>query len=668
MEDLATTAAHQKVTEHLRAVHEPAFGLPHSIREPHVTRDGARTVVTGAVFDELEGLPRTAVYTAEGGKLRAVVTGQGSSRSARFSPDGRTLAFLSDRGKAGVFQLYLLASDGFGEARPAPEVPGTVEYACWSPDGSRVLLGVAGLGAELSGGQGSGTNSKQVREKPSWFPKLDDGTNAAGWRSLWVYTVASDELTQVSPEGLNCWEAAWCGPDRVVAVASDAPGEDEWYTAHLSLIDLTGDARKLLGSDVQLGLPAGSPDGAWVAVVEAVCSDRWVVAGDVLLVDPATGAVRRPGTRGTDVTQLEWLDAGRLGYVGQRRLDSVAGIIEVDGGEAEEVFSTDLSCCGGGFYPQGAFTGDGRVVTVQDSYELAPQLVLSGPDGSRTLASVAHPGTEFLRSAAGSAEAVTWTAPDGLEIDGILCRPAGNGPFPLVVSIHGGPIWAYQNSWSMRYAWVPLLVQQGYAVLSPNPRGSGGRGQEFAARVVGDMGGADTHDYLSGIDALVERGLVDGSRVGLIGGSYGGFMSSWLVTQDTRFAAAVPISPVTDWYSQSFTSNIAAWGNRFLGADPEQAGTNAHTRSPVLHASKARTPCLNVASALDNCTPPGQAKEFHQALLAHGVPSTLAIYPEEGHGVRAFPAQIDFLTRMLQWFERYMPPSSLPGKIGERDT
>ncbi|HEY2063713.1 MAG TPA: prolyl oligopeptidase family serine peptidase, partial [Amycolatopsis sp.] len=212
----------------------------------------------------------------------------------------------------------------------------------------------------------------------------------------------------------------------------------------------------------------------------------------------------------------------------------------------------------------------------------------------------------------------------------------------------------FQNSWSMRYPWVPLLVAQGYAVLSPNPRGSSGRGQEFAGHVVGDMGGADTHDYLSGIDALVERGVVDGARVGLIGGSYGGFMSSWLVTQDSRFAAAVPMSPVTDWYSQGFTSNISAWGNRFLDADPETAGSRAHTRSPVLHASTARTPCLNVAGALDRCTPPGQAREFHQALLAHGVPSVLVIYPEEGHGVRAYPAQIDFLTRVLQWFDRYL--------------
>ncbi len=379
-----------------------------------------------------------------------------------------------------------------------------------------------------------------------------------------------------------------------------------------------------------------------------------MVAGDLLLVDPETGAVRRFGTNDTDVTRLEWLTAGRVGYVGQRHLESVAGTVELPEGTVTEVFTTEGSFSGT-YYPDGAFTADGRVLTVQDAYDLPPRLVLAGPDGQRVLASLDDPGTAYLQSVAGSAEAVTWKAPDGLAIEGVLCLPAGEGPFPLVVNIHGGPIGAFQNTWSMGQPWVPLLVAQGYAVLNPNPRGSGGRGREFASRVVGDMGGADTHDHLSGIDALAGRGVIDSSRVGLIGGSYGGYMTSWLVTQDTRFAAAVSISPVTDWYSQGFTSVVAGWGNKFLAADPEQPGTAAHTRSPVLQASKVRTPCLNVAGALDKSTPPGQAQEFHHALLAHGVPSVLAIYPEEGHMVRAFPAQVDLLARLLHWFERYMP-------------
>ena len=105
--------------------------------------------------------------------------------------------------------------------------------------------------------------------------------------------------------------------------------------------------------------------------------------------------------------------------------------------------------------------------------------------------------------------AVAWSAPDGLRIEGILCTPGGEGPFPLVVNIHGGPVWAFRNLWSMFYAWTPLLVAAGYAVLNPNPRGSAGRGQDFARLVFGEMGGDDTHDFTSGVDALVERGIVD---------------------------------------------------------------------------------------------------------------------------------------------------------------
>jgi dipeptidyl aminopeptidase/acylaminoacyl peptidase len=658
MKDMRGTQPYQTVEKHLRSLHEPAFGRPSGLKEPHITPDGSRVAVTAEILDELTGKPHTAVFTAENGTLRRLSSRSGSARWARFAPDGTTLAFLADRAQTGVFQLHLLGSR-FGEAAPAPEVPGTIEYAYWSPDGRQLLLGVAGLDADMSGGQGSGHNPGESGDVPAWFPQTDYGDTSAGeWRSLWVYTVDDGEPRRVSPEGLNCWEAGWCGPDAIVAITSDAPGEDDWYGAALTRIDVaSGATRTLLTSDVQLGLPTGSPDGRYASVVRAACSDRWLVAGDLLLIDTVSGDVRPADTAGTDVTRLEWLDAGRLGYLGIRHLDSVAAVIDMRAGTTAELFATPLACGGSTFYPDGAFTADGRVLTIQESYELPQQLALCGPDGDTVLASIAHPGTDYLRSVAGRAEEISWTAPDGLEIEGILCRPAGDGPFPLIVNIHGGPIHAFRDQWAMRASWVPLLVSRGYMVLNPNPRGSTGRGQEFAARVIGDMGGADTYDYLSGIDALVERGLADPARIGLIGGSYGGFMSSWLVGQDTRFAAAVPASPVTDWYSQTFTSNIAGWGLKYLDADPEQPGSGAHTRSPVLHASKVRTPCLNVAGLLDNCTPPGQAAEFHHALRAHGVPSALVLYPQEGHGVRSYPAVIDFLARVLDWFERYMPPS-----------
>ncbi|MEV0266214.1 S9 family peptidase [Streptomyces sp. NPDC050617] len=688
--DLRKTASYVAVDDHLRKLYEPAFGSPQALREPRVTADGRRVVVTGAVFDKLDGVPRTALYTCRNGRLEPLSAGPASAQGAVFSPDGSTLAFLSDRGTPRMFQLHLMGTDQFGEAVAAPAVPGSIEYAHWSPDGRRILLGVAGLGADLSGGEGSATvttgagsgsgaeaasgsgsgagaasgseggaesadGSGAADAAPSWQPLVETGEED-GRRSLWLYAPGTGELHQLSPEGLNCWEAGWCGDGHVAAVTSQGADEDSWYQAVLTLIDTAdGGCRELLGSEVQLGLPMGSPDGRTAAVVQAVCSDRWLVAGDLLLIDTATGSTQAVDTAGTDVTGLQWIDRERIGYTGQRGLDSVAGIVDVATRSVREVYSTALACGGATFFPAGSFTADGRVLTVQESYELPQQLVLTDGAADDVLASVAHPGTEYLRSVGGTAREVSWLAPDGLEIQGILCTPEGPGPFPLVVNIHGGPVWAFRNTWSMLYPWVPLLVSRGYAVLNPNPRGSVGRGQEFAGRVVGDMGGADTADLLSGIDHLVERGLVDPARVGLIGGSYGGFMSAWLVTQDTRFAASVPIAPVTDWYSQSLTSNIGEWGNSFLKADLTRPDSLAFSRSPVFHAHRARTPCLVVAGAKDRCTPPGQAREFHQALRANGVESALVIYPEEGHGVRSFPALTDFLTRTMDWFERHMP-------------
>ncbi len=491
---------------------------------------------------------------------------------------------------------------------------------------------------------------------------MEAGTPEDAWRSLWLYTPVSGELTRISPDGLNVWEADWSGPGHVLAITSERPGEDDWYSAVLSRLDISaGEVTELLRSDVQLGLPAGTADGARAAVVQAVCSDRWVVAGDLILLDLMTGTSCAVDTEGTDVTAVRWIDGTRLGYFGQRHLDSVAGIADTgDGPLPESITGKELAASAQSwaswFYPAGAFTSDGRIVVIRDDYDLPQEVAIIGTGADQVLASLAHAGTDYLRSVAGTATNVSWNAPDGTPIEGVLCTPAGDGPFPLVLHVHGGPVGAYQRSWRMHDYAVPLLVSRGYAVLNPNPRGSSGRGQEFAAAVVGDMGGADTYDYLSGIDAMVERGIADPERIGTMGVSYGGFMSAWLVTQDQRFSAAVAGSPVTEWYSFTFTTNISRWGLWFLDdADPEQAANQVHERSPVMHASKARTPTLLTAGAKDRCTPAGEAREFYQALTGHGIDAELVVYPGEGHGVSRFPAVTDYLTRLVTWFERYMP-------------
>jgi len=218
------------------------------------------------------------------------------------------------------------------------------------------------------------------------------------------------------------------------------------------------------------------------------------------------------------------------------------------------------------------------------------------------------------------------------------------------MDIHGGPVWQCRNRWQGRLRGAKLLADHGIASLFPNPRGSSGRGQDFARRVKGDMGGEDAHDYLTALDALVARGIADAARLGVTGISYGGFMSAWLVTQDPRFAAAVPISTVANWYSQHRTSQIPYFDALFLDGEPSALDGLFFARSPAFFAHKVRTPVLQLTGALDQNTPPTQALEFHRSLLEHGVRSVLVTYPTAGHGIRGFPEVIDATARYVGWF------------------
>lgn len=659
--DIRETPLFKEIEDQYRRLLEPAFGSVASASSPVVSPDGRKVALTGVIPERLEGSPTTRVCIVDRatGEIEATTSGPNDDRLPAWSPDGSRLAFLSDRAEKGQNLLYIAPAENLDAPTAAPAVPGTAEYLAWSPDGRHIILGVAGRGADLSGGQGGGTHKAAEDELPSWLPEVDSGVDESDWRRLYLYDVSSGEMRVMSREGLNVWEAAWAGPDRVVAIVSEHPGEGAWYTAPLALIDVaSGKERVLYRSEWQLGVPVASPSGERLAVIEAICSDRLVVAGDLLLAEPGSGAATRIDTNGVDVTALTWRDDTRLLFGGLRGLHSVVGEHDASTGQTRELWDTEEGL--GIYFPDPARVsplGEDGFVVMRDSYARYPELVEMAGGQIRTIRSFEHGGVEYLRSIAGTMEEVRWNAPDGLEIQGLLVRPNGSSPHPLITVVHGGPVSATRNRWPAdhRVSLGPLLAARGYAVFYPNPRGSVGRGQEFARAVYGDLGGAETYDTLSGIDALVERGIADPERLGVTGGSHGGFMTSWLVTQTDRFAAAVSVAPVNDWHSFHWTTNIPHFDAGFLQDDPTHAAGNYDERSPVMFAKNVRTPTLNVAGGQDRCTPPTQAVEFHNALLENGVESVLVIYPEEGHGVRTMPAAIDYAARVIGWFEDHMP-------------
>jgi dipeptidyl aminopeptidase/acylaminoacyl peptidase len=662
LRDIRETALYREAEALYNTLRQPGTGQISDAAEIHASPDGQYAVFAATIVDKLDGAPTTRVcqFDLTSTATRVLTFGPNTDRLPKYSPDGRQIAFLSDRYREGDFQLYLLDPIR-GAARGTPHVDGWVEYLHWSPDGQRVLLGVAGHGADISGGQGAVTSKQVTQNLPSWMPAVETGTENYRWRRVWVYDLATDHVRQVSDAETNIWEAVWCGNDALAAVVSPGSAEGLWYNARLHVVDIaTGISREIYKPKDQLGWPAASPSGKHLAIVEAVCSDRWIVAGELRLIEPESGKVRHVDTRGVDVSYTEWRSERQLLLAGHGGFETVVGLCDAVFGTFAEVWRGQDVTTGGWYVTVSGYKEPGDCVLVGESFVRAPEVAVIRKGKYQPIKSFDLGCADQAKAI--RVECVTWRAPDDLEIQGWLLRPQGKGPYPLVMNVHGGPIWQWRPVWlgrSSRGLPALMLVKRGYAVFFPNPRGSTGRGQDFARHVMGDMGGADAYDCLSGLDHLVAQGIADPTRLGVTGGSYGGFMTSWLITQDDRFAAAVAVAPVTNYVTEHLIGNIPHFVTLFLADKYNNLAGKYFQRSPIMHAHKAKTPTLNICGALDRCTPPEEAVQFHNTLLENGVKSRLVIYPEEGHGVRKLPAAVDYVARVVAWFHEHMPAAEV---------
>ena len=602
-----------------------------SLRRPvevEVSADGRIAYTVSPIFRERDGVIETRLWigdepATEAGAVDAL---------PRFSPDGSELAFASDRGHTGRMSLWVHGRGELGS------IEGSIEDIRWSPAGDELLVLAADLGSDRAGAQTA------TRIVEAGAPEEDPIVirPAQHWRRLFRVDARTGESREVSPPGVNVFEFDWAGREAV-AVCTDDPSESAWYDAWIGVLDLTlRSADRVHDPQWQLQNPRISPGGR-IAWIEGFASDRAVVTGTIAVhgVGPLAPEL--------DVTWIEWADDETLWYAGSRHAGSHFGRIRLDG-SYDELYAGDALV--GYRHQQRVAVGGTRICAVFETPERPPEVVDFTDGAPEPVTSL----NDELRDVAAVADVsdYTWTSFDGLEIQGLLYRPrdAANGPLPLVVYVHGGPT----STWSRQFPishWL-LLPQAGYAVFLPNPRGSSGRGQDFARANLGDMGGGDLQDILAGVDALVRDGIAAEGSVAIMGGSYGGFMSSWAVTQTDRFAAAVPFAVVTNWLSFHNTTNIGQFDKLFLQANPYDPKGEYTARSPVYHAQKCTTPTLIIHGEVDLCTPLPQATEFYNALVEASCRTELVVYPREGHGWTEREHQLDAWRRIESWLAEHL--------------
>ncbi|MHB8643317.1 MAG: S9 family peptidase [Gaiellaceae bacterium] len=594
-----------------------------------VSADGSRIAFTVSPIAREKAKSLEARLWLDG----APATEPGAMDAApRFSPDGSRLAYASDRGHAGRMSLWIYGEGELGS------IAGSVEDIRWSPDGTQLLVLAADIGSDRAGAQ----SATKITEAGAGE---DDPTvirPAQHWRRLLLVDAAGGDTREVSPEGVNVFEFDWAGGDAV-AVCTDEPSESAWYDAWIGRLDLvTRTATRVHVPEWQLQSPRVSPGGR-IAWIEGFASDRAVVTGTVHVLGAG------PLAPELDITWIAWDGDDALWYAGSRRSGSHCGRLHADGAY-DELYAGDAVV--GARFQQRLAVGGGRVFAVYESATVPPEVVEFVNGAPQALTAF----NDELERYAAVAEwrDYTWESFDGTEIQGLLCLPRerSGDALPVVVWVHGGPTGTWSRQFPMLY-WL-LLAQAGYASFLPNPRGSSGRGQEFARANLGDMGGGDLQDVLAGVDALVRDGTADDARVAITGGSYGGFMSSWAITQTDRFAAAIPYAVVTDWTSFHYTTNIGRFDALFLQGEPDDPSGPYPKWSPVFHARNVKTPTLIIHGQEDLCTPLPQATEFYNALVEAGCDVELVIYPREGHGWTERGHQIDAWHRMRDWLQTHL--------------
>ena len=587
---------------------------------------------------------------------RRFTAGKESVGSPGFSPDGRQVTFTVEREKdqEGT-QIYAIPADG-GEARALTRHDGSVSSYRWSPDGQWIAFAA------------TDADSEEVEEAKAAGKDWEVADQDLKFRHLWLLDVDSGETHRLFDDELDVNAIRWTPDSRSLVFQANATArtDDEYlqtgiYRASASTGQpqiLTATAGKLAGMEI-------SPDGRHLAYLGAVSLNDPLAQS--LFIVPLGGGPSSTLTEGYQgsAAQLAWQD------------DATVLLLAVEG-EQQALHRVDVASARRTPMPLGRLivgdmdARDGRIALAASTPQHPNELFVTGPNGAAPDKLSRHNARlETVRLA--RQEVITWKGADDWTIGGVLTYPRDyeeGRRYPLVLQVHGGPEGVSLNGWTTSAGYpVQLLAGEGYMVLQPNYRGSQGRGVAFSKGDHDDLGGKEFDDILAGVDALIERGLVDKDRVGTGGWSYGGYMSAWAATRwSDRFQASVVAAGLTNWISFAGTTDIpnemsiVHW-NSWWFDEPELHWK----RSPMAYLNQARTPTLVVTGAEDERVHPEQARQLYTGLRIKKVPTEMVFYPRQPHGLRERAHQLDFIERTLGWFDKYLGVPQVEGVEEPKD-